>query len=50
MDLQNILQQLHQQRSQLDAAINALEGTSSAPRRGRSTKDSFAHSDPSWSS
>jgi hypothetical protein len=38
VDLQNILQQLRQQRSQLDAAINALDVTSSAPRRGRSPK------------
>lgn len=38
MDLQNILHQLRQQRSQLDAAINALEGTSSAARRGRPPK------------
>jgi hypothetical protein len=38
MDLQNILQQLQQHRSQLDAAINALDVTSSAPRRGRPPK------------
>ena len=38
MDLQNILQQLRQQRSQLESAIATLEGTSSAPRRGRPPK------------
>jgi hypothetical protein len=40
MDLQNILQQLRQQRGQLDAAINALEGSATAPRRGRPPKTS----------
>jgi len=38
MDIQSILQQLRQQRSQLDAAINALGGVSTTARRGRPPK------------
>lgn len=38
MDIQNIVQQLRDQRNRLDAAILALEETLSAPRRGRPPK------------
>lgn len=38
MDIDNIVQQLRQQRSQLDIAISALEGGQTAPRRGRPPK------------
>src|SRR4051794_30658587 len=44
MDIQNIVQALRQQRSQLDAAISALEGT--APRRGRPPKTSLLRRGP----
>lgn len=38
MDLAEILNQLRQERSQLDSAISALEGVHTAPRRGRPPK------------
>ena len=38
MDIHSILQYLRDQLSRLDAAISALEGASSAPRRGRPPK------------
>lgn len=38
MDTNEIVGQLRQQRNQLDAAISALEGDPTAPRRGRPPK------------
>ena len=42
MDVNQILEQLRHQRSQLDAAISALEGGQTAPRRGRPPKSASA--------
>jgi hypothetical protein len=46
MDITQILNQLRQERSQLDSAISALEGVHTAPRRGRPPKSAQAASSP----
>lgn len=48
MDIQNILEQLRQQRSRLDDAIAALDGGHTARRRGPPTESKRITRSPAW--
>ena len=48
MDIQNIFEQLRQQRSRQNDAIAALDRGHTQRRRGPSTESSYSASNPTW--